>query len=129
MKKLRYTKERIKELLKNKYVKNCTQNSIIFTKECKYEVLKLSSKWLFYREIFEKLWFPEYIINSRVPELCLGRWKRNMKITWVAELKKWRIKKEKCDISKMSKDEELEYLRAKVAYLEELKKLVDWEYP
>jgi hypothetical protein len=29
----------------------------------------------------------------------------------------------------MSKDEELEYLRTKVAVLEELKFFLDWDYP
>jgi hypothetical protein len=46
----------------------------------------------------------------------------NKIITKYAKMKK---KKEVFDISKMSKDEELEYLRTKVAVLEELKFFLD----
>jgi len=49
-------------------------------------------------------------------------------LTWLVWTQKWRPKKEKSDVLKMTKDEELEYLRTKVAYLEELKELVDWGY-
>ena len=128
MAEIKYTTEQIQELLNNKYVKSCTNKNISFTKEFKIRVMELWKQWLFYRDIFQKLWFPEYIINSKLPESSYSRWKRNL-INWEIEQKKWRKKKEKFDITKMSKDEELEYLRHKVAYLEELKKLVDWGYP
>ena len=129
MREIQYTKGQITELENNQYVKSCTNKNINFTKECKLKVLELNKKWIFIKEIFEKLWFPEYIINSNIPSKSVDRWKRNMNIKWIIEEKKWRKKKEKFDLSKMTKNEELEYLRAKVAYLEELKKLVDWDYP
>ena len=71
---IKYTQAQIKELKANKYVKNVTQKSITFSLECKIEVLKLNKKWLFYTEIFKKLWFPEYIINSKIPQRSFHRW-------------------------------------------------------
>lgn len=129
MSEIKYNNEQINELESNKYVKSCTNKNVNFTKECKLKVLELHKKWLFTKEIFKKLWFPEYIINSKIPSKCLDRWKRNINRKWLIEENKWRKKKEYFDVSKMTKDEELEYLRAKVAILEELKKLVDWDYP
>jgi hypothetical protein len=79
---------------------------------------------MFYRDIFVKLWFPDYVINSEIPRNILNRLKNNLK-KWKIEEKKWRAAKEKIDFDNMTKDEELEYLRAKVAYLEEIKKYID----
>ena len=126
---IKYNNEQIKELESNKYVKSCTNKNINFTKECKIKVLELNKKWIFTKEIFQSLWFPEYVINSKIPSKSLDRWKRNIKIKWLIEENKWRKKKEKFDVSKMSKDEYIEYLETENAILKELKKLIDWEYP
>lgn len=126
---IKYNNEQIKELKSNKYVKSCTNKNINFTKECKIKVLELNKKWIFIKEIFQSLWFPEYVFNSKIPSKSLDRWKRNIKIKWLIEENKWRKKKEKFDVSKMSKDEYIEYLETENAILKELKKLIDWEYP
>ncbi len=126
---IKYNNEQIKELESNKYVKSCTNKNINFTKECKIKVLELNKKWIFTKEIFQSLWFPEYVFNSKIPSKSLDRWKRNIKIKWLIEENKWRKKKEKFDVSKMSKDEYIEYLETENAILKELKKLIDWEYP
>lgn len=123
MAEIKYNEKQIKELKTNPYIKNCTSKSIIFTKYCKLKALELDKKWVFYREIFKQLWFPEYIFNSRIPSLSLDRWKRNIKLKWKIEETKWRKKKEYIDTSKMTKDEYIEYLEAKLALMEELKKL------
>lgn len=123
MQQIKYNKIQIIELKENIYVKNVTEKHIVFTKEFKVEVLKLSSKWMFYREIFNKLWFPDYIVNSPIPESCYTRWKNNLK-TWSIEWIKWRPKKEKLDFNNMTLEEENSYLKAKIAYLEEVEKLV-----
>jgi len=128
MTEVKYTNEQIKELKSNQYVKNCTNRHIVFTKEFKFKAIELSKKYISTKEIFKQFWFPEYIINSNIPKNSISRWKRNIKIKWIIEEDKWR-KKKSLDISKMSKDEELEYLRHKVVYLEELKKLMDKNYP
>lgn len=121
---IKYNETQIEELKKNKYVKNVTNKNITFSLDCKLEIVKLSKQDMFYRDIFVKLWFPDYVINSEIPRNILNRLKNNLK-KWKIEEKKWRHKKDKIDFSNMTKDEELEYLRAKVAYLEEIKKYID----
>jgi len=121
---IKYNKTQIEELIWNKYVKKISEKYITFNLECKTEFLKFSNKWLFYREIFRKLWFPEYIISSNVPKKAYYRWKTNMN-KWKIESQKWRPKKAKIDFDNMTKDEELEYLRAKVAYLEEINSYIN----
>lgn len=132
MSKIIYTNSQIEELEKNKYVEKCTTKQIRFTNEFKIELLKLSAKWIFYREIFKKLWFPEYVINSKVPWISFTRMKnifKNKWLVWLIWAKKWRPVKEKIDISKMSLIEKNNYLEIKVAYLEELHKTAYWHYP
>ncbi len=121
---IKYTQAQIKELKANKYVKNVTQKSITFSLECKIEVLKLNKKWLFYTEIFKKLWFPEYIINSKIPQRSFHRWnyKNN---NWLIEDKKWRPKVEKIDFNNLTKDQYIEYLETKLEFYEEMKKYID----
>lgn len=125
----KYTKEQIKELNLNKNVSNCTNKHIIFTKEFKIKAVKLAKKYISTKEIFKKYWFPEYVINSDTPKNSLNRWKRNINIKWTIEVNKWRKKKERLDILKMTKDEYIEYLEAKLAIVEELKKIDFWGYP
>lgn len=127
MAEIKYTIEEIKELESNKYVKKVSEKYITFTLEFKIEFMKLSKKWIFYREIFRKLWFPEYITKSKIPERSYNRWRRNMN-KWELEKKKWR-KKEETDITKMTKDEYIEHLEIKLAVYEELKKYLDWNPP
>ena len=129
MAEIKYNDKQIKELLKNKYVKNCTNKNITFTKEFKLELIKQSNKWFFYKDIFKKFWFPKYIINSEIPRNSLNRWNKNINIKWVIEENKWRKKKEYFDTSKMTKDEYIEYLEAKIALIEELNKVDFWKYP
>lgn len=132
MTKINYTKAQIEEIETNKYVEKCTTKQIRFTNKFKIELLKLSDKWIFYREIFKILWFPEYVVNSKVPERSFTRIKNTFKnkwLTWLIWAKKWRPIKEKLDISKMSLIEKNNYLEAKVAYLEELHKTAYWHYP
>ena len=125
MQKVKYNQNQINELKTIKYVKNVTQKHIVFTTECKLKVIDFSKKWIFYREIFEKLWFPDYVINSEIPKESLKRWKRNISKKGVIEEKKWRNKKEKIDFNNMTKEQYIEYLEAKVAYLEEIKKYIE----
>lgn len=132
MSKLEYSAVQIKEIESNKYVEKCTSKQIRFTNECKIEVLKLADTWMFHREVFHKLWFPEYVVLSKVPWISYTRWKniRNKNgLIWLIWTKKWRPLKEKKDISKMTTIEKNVYLEAKVAYLEELHKTAYWEYP
>ena len=76
MSKLEYSAVQIKEIESNKYVEKCTSKQIRFTNECKIEVLKLADKWMFHREVFHKLWFPDYVVFSKVPWTSYTRWKK-----------------------------------------------------
>ena len=88
---MKYTKEQIEELKQIRYVKNVTSKSIIFTYEAKVKSLKLREKWLTSKEIFQELWFPEYVLNSKIPSQSICRWSRN-KQTWIIEKKRWKEK-------------------------------------
>jgi len=125
---IKYNTIQIKELKANDNVKNVTWKHIVFTKEFKVKAIKLH-KIIIPKEIFRKFWFPEYIINSEIPKNAIARWEKNIKDKWVIEENKWRKIKEYFDISKMNKDEYIEYLEAKLAIVEELKKINKWEYP
>jgi len=129
MTKIKYNEIQIKELKANINVKNCTSKHIVFTKNFKDKAVNLSNNKVFSKEIFEQYWFPEYIINSVIPSNSIIRWKRNIKIKWTIEENKWQKKKEYIDVSKMNKDEYITYLEAKLAIVEELKKLNEWNYP
>jgi len=126
---IKYTEEQIRELLLNKYIKSCTSKNITFTKECKLEALRLEKINWNRKKIFELLWFPKYVFNTGIPTKNIDRWKRNIKSKWVIEEKKWRKIKENLDFSKMSKDEYIAYLEAKILLSEELKRLDSWKYP
>jgi len=132
MSKKLYTQEEIGILKTNKYVKNCSKKYITFTDEIKIKALKLYDKWIFPRDIFRNLWFPEFIINSEVPRNAIKDWRRRIKnkwLLWLVNTKKWRIKKEKVDISKMTQEEKIIFLETENAYLKELHKVAYWHYP
>ncbi len=132
MSKIEYTNEQIQELLNNPYVKDCSSKYITFTDEFKTKVLELDNKWVYHRKIFEDFWFPDYIFKSKIVSQSLWNWRFKMKnkgINWLINTQKWRKKKEKFDTSKMTKDEYIVYLEAKLALSEELKKLSKWNYP
>lgn len=132
MSKVIYSWSQIKEIEKNQYVEKCTSKQIRFTSECKIEVLKLADAWIFHRDIFHKLWFPEYIVSSKVPWRTYTRWKKIREKDWLVWLiwaKKWRPTKEKIDTTKMTPEEKVLYLEAEVTYLKELHKTAYWHYP
>ena len=128
MVRIKYTEAQIKELKSNKYVKNCTNKNINFTLECKQKAVQLWNQWFFTKNIFKELWFPKYIYNSNIPSVSLNRWRKNIK-KWSIEFQKWRPVENIVDYENMTLEQENEYLKTKLSYYEELKKLVDKEYP
>lgn len=132
MSKIEYTKKQIQELLKNPYVKNCSNKYITFTDKFKIKALELDAEWIYHRQIFKDFWFPEYIVTSKVVSNSLWNWRHKFKYEWLSWLvwtKKGRKKWEKKDISKMSKDEQIEYFKTENAFLKEMYKRKYWDYP
>lgn len=129
MSKKRYTDEQIKELKANKYVMNCTEKSIQFTDEFRKIAMELDGKE-FPRAIFKKCWFPDYVVNSKIPEKSFNRRRKSMREKWEIWLidNRWRnwwrprknkIKKKSWEIIEVSK-EEREYMQAELAVYKEL---------
>lgn len=125
-----YTPDQIIELTQNPYVSHCSIKSISYTYECKQKILNLYEKeWFWAREAFLSLGFPMYVIHSSLPKNCVKAWKNIVSkkwLIWLKESKRWRKKKEKSSWWNWwvpSQFDELEYLRAKVAYLEEQNKV------
>lgn len=129
MSKKRYTDEQIKELKANKYVMNCTEKSIQFTDEFRKIAMELDGKE-FPRAIFKKCWFPDYVVNSMIPEKSFNRRRKSMREKWEIWLidnrwcnwwrpRKNKIKKKSWEIIEVSK-EEREYMQAELAVYKEL---------
>lgn len=129
MSKKRYTDEQIKELKANKYVMNCTEKSIQFTDEFRKIAMELDGKE-FPRAIFKKCWFPDYVVNSIIPEKSFNRRRKSMREKWEIWLidnrwcnwwrpRKNKIKKKSWETIEVSK-EEREYMQAELAVYKEL---------
>jgi len=132
MSKNTYNGDQIKELLANKYVKDCSFKYILFTDEFKIKALELDKKFIYHKTIFKDSWFPEYIYNSIIPKNSLGNWRHKLKnkwLIWLIKTKKWRKKKEKISLAEMTLHEQNEFLRTENAYLKELHKTAYWDYP
>lgn len=128
MSKKQYTTEEVKLLNQNIYVKNCTPKYITFEDKFKIEALRISNNWAIYcKDVYKYFWFPDFIINSNVPKETLKTWRFKLKNKWLQSFintKKWRKQKDINWLSEFDKDQELEYLRAKVAYLEKIQDLI-----
>lgn len=132
MSKKEYTEEDIKILLSNSNVKWCTSKYITFTDDFKVKALESDKQGIYHRKIFENFWFPNFITNSNTPGESLKKWRFRMKhkgINWLINTKKWRKTKEIFDISKMTKDEYIEFLETKLAFVEEFRKIDNGHYP
>ena len=132
MARIKYVAEQIKELKNNKYVKDCTEKYITFTDEFKIKVLKWVKRWEYHRQIFYDCGFPDYVWATDLVPRIVGNWKHKFKnkgLEWIIWTKKWRKKAEKIDISKMTKEDQIEYFKAEVAYLKELYKQAHGHYP
>jgi hypothetical protein len=92
----------------------------------------LDAQWIYHRQIFKDFWFPDYIVTSKIVSNSLWNWRHKFKNKWLYWLvwsKKGRKKWEKKDISKMNKDEQIEYFKTENAFLKEMYKLKHWNYP
>lgn len=120
-----YTSSQIQELLAHPGVLSCSEKYLSFTVAFKQQALDLSMReFVSPRKVFEHFWLPLFITETSLPKDALKDWKKRLKNKWIDGLmnqKKWRPKVEKPPwwVSWTSSFDEIEYLRAKVAYLEE----------
>lgn len=119
-----YTPDQIEELLRNPYIAKCSPKYITYTYECKEQALRLhETRTISSRDIFRSLGFPLYITESHIPKDSIKAWKRIVSkqwLVWLKEGKRWRKKKEKQDLSNMSKDEYIIHLETQVASMKEV---------
>lgn len=76
MSKKQYTHSQQQELQENIYVEKVSEKYITFTDTCRQKALDLDIQGVYFRDIFSSLGFPEYIVHSEVPKICLKRWRR-----------------------------------------------------
>jgi hypothetical protein len=117
-----YTPDQIEELLRNPYVSKCSPKYITYTYECKEQALRFyETRRLSSREIWRSLGFPSYITESAIPKDSIKAWRKieaEQWLIWLREWKKWRKKKAESPWDNPPMRETVEYLKAKIAYLE-----------
>lgn len=74
-----FTKEEVKILSKNKYVKNVSEKAITYTNEFKSIFIAENEKGKFPREIFEEFGFDINIIGVERVKSCGKRWRAAFK--------------------------------------------------
>lgn len=134
MSKKMYTDEQVRELKENKYIRNCSNIYLSFTNEAKVKAIALWNSGLNSNEVFRALELPEYIIKSKIPTKSMVRWRRIVLEKWINVLslsqKWWKkgAKTNKCDtdIKKLTKDQRINYLETKIAYLEQANNVLEW---
>jgi len=117
-----FNPEQIKELLDNKNVDKCSPTSITYSKKFKIKAVKQ-----YYDEgyspsmIFEEAGFNPVVMGQDRMKTSLFRWKRIYRTKGENELNKDNRGKHgsggrKPNMKFKNKDEEIEYLKAKIAY-------------
>lgn len=74
-----FTKEQIKEFLKNKNIKKCSEKSITYNKDFKMTATKLYEHGLTPAEIFRQADFDLNVIGKDKPKDCLLRWNKTIR--------------------------------------------------
>ena len=117
-----FNPEQVKELLSNKNVDKCSPKSITYNKKFKLlAIRKYYDDGYAPNEIFEEAGFDLRVIGKDKPKQCLKRWREIYKDKGEKELNKenrggagGRKPKKKFK----NKDEEIEYLKTKIAYMD-----------
>jgi len=123
MSKVRFTKEQIEELLKNKNIEKCSEKSITYNKDFKIKEVNQYNEGLKTRTIFENAGFNINFLGIKKLKDTLLSWIKVSKNKGIEELSKetrgkGRIGKGPQNI-KGSDKEKMELLELKIAYLEE----------
>jgi len=115
-----FTQKDINKLQGNIYVSKCSSKSITYSKDFKlFAISKYYEDGYSPNMIFKEAGFDLNIIGKDKPKDCLARWRKICKTKGEQELlkeKRGKTKHEKRAKFK-SKDEEIEYLKAKIAYI------------
>ena len=116
-----YTRKQIQMIQKNKNVIKCSSTSITYTKEFKLLAIELYfEKGYSPNMIFRELGFDLDVIGKTKPKDCLARWRKKYK----ERGKQGLLHDDRCNSSRKNKlkfktkDEEIEYLKAKVEYMD-----------
>jgi len=116
-----FNQEQIKELLSNKNIKKCSSKSITFNSNFKLEAIKkYYNNGYSSRMIFEEAGINLKIIGNNKAKDCLARWRKIYNKKGEKELTKenrGNSYNKKIKIEFKSKEDEIEYLKTKVDYL------------
>lgn len=117
-----FNQEQINELLENRNVSKCSAKSITYKKEFKlFAIKKYYDDGYSPQMIFEEAGFDLNVIGKERPKECLGRWRRIYNNKGKKELIKENRGKaggRKAKIKFKNQEEEIEYLKTKIAYIE-----------
>jgi hypothetical protein len=83
-----FTKEQIEILKSNINVKNCSERSILYSRDFKIKAVKQYEEGLTGREIFDLAGFDLKIIEKDTPKGCLKRWNKIYKKKGIIGLEK-----------------------------------------
>jgi transposase len=117
-----FTQKQINDLLANKNVAKCSPKSITYKREFKiWAVKKYFEEAYSPNMIFEEADFDLNVIGRDKPKSCLNRWRK----TYSAKGEKELLRENRGGHGRRKgrpkfkdKDEEIRYLKAKVAYME-----------
>ena len=116
-----FNPEQIKELLNNKNVDRCSSKSITYSKQFKvWAVKKYYDDGYSPSMIFREAGFNLEVIGKSRPKICLKQWKKiyNHKGKDGFSQENRGRSKRKPKMKFKSKDEEIEYLKTKIAYID-----------
>jgi len=113
-----FNSEQIERLKTNTNVKNCSERSILYSKDFKIKAVKQYGDGLTPREIFNKAGFELRIIGRETPKTCLKRWNKIYKEKGIIGLKKdFRGISSGRKKKKVFEGDIVKRLKAEVAYL------------
>lgn len=119
MSKFRYSEEQVKNLQANPNVKKCSSKSITYSKDFKIRAVKA---WLEEGQspkiIFKRAGLDSAVIGEWKPENCLKLWRKIYQVHGEKGLAEENRGKNGGRKSKGKPSADMEYLQAKVAYLE-----------
>lgn len=114
-----FTGEQIKDLLKNKNIKRCSDRSITFSKEFKTSAVHLYEQGLTSTEIFRQAGLDLSVIGKDKPKGYLRDWSRIVRENGLEGLSEVRGKNSRGrpKTKNLTKADKIQRLEAEVAYL------------